>query len=245
MVSEKFSSKEKPLDIEWYDRFQELSVEAFSMLDGDGELRSAEKEKFLNSETENPNLDYPKLKNINFHFQENALLQLNSEIIKNESNEVVKEIYRTKINETIAELRMLQAARDGNDKPFARYSSFVYGYPTVENTVIMSEIIQVKVARGKTDEKMVAANKIRPILEKLVPNIPEREDPLVLVEESNQRIESLEEVVSAFETALIEVGAVDGWSVVANVGSGITNFRVSQKEKVVYVPVDKVVGMLT
>ncbi len=245
MSGEKLSNQEKVLDIEWYDRFQELSLEAFSMLDGIAEVRFEEKQRFLNAETENPSLDYPKLKNINFSFQENALIQLKTEILENETNEIVKEIYRTKINETIAELRMLQAARDGNDKAYARYSSFVYGYPTVENTTIMSEIIQEKVARGKTDKKRVAANKIRPILEKLVPNIPERKDPLVLVEESNRRAESLEEVVSAFETALIEVGAVDGWSVVANIDSGITNFRVSQKEKAVYVPANKAVGMLT
>ncbi len=243
MSIEKLSNQEQVLDTEWYDRFQELSVEAFSMLDGDASVRSAEKEKFLHSETGNPSLGYPKLENVDFLSQENELLQLKAEVLQNESNETVKEIYRTKINETIAELRMLQAARDGKDAHFTRYSSFVYGYPTRENTTLMSEIIQEKVARGKTDEKKAAATNIRPILETLVPHIPERKDPLVLAEKLDQRVESVEEVVLAFEAALQEVGAIDGWSVVANVGSGITNFRVSQKEKSVYVPADKVVGM--
>lgn len=244
MSIEKLSNEEKVLDLEWYSRFNELSVEAFSMLDGSPEERLMQKSKFLTNEIENPSLGYPKLENFDLNLREQALLQLKTDILTEERNATVKEMYRTKINETIAELRMLQAARDGNDKHFARYSAFVYGYPDSTNVTLMSEIVQEKISRGKTDEKKTAAAKIRPVLEKLVPQIPERKDPLVTAEDSELRVGSIEEAVASFEAALIAVGAVDGWSVVADSESGITNFRVSQKEKKVYVPVVKVVGML-
>jgi hypothetical protein len=242
MSIEKVSNEEKVLDLEWYNRFHELSIEAFSMLDGNPEERLVQKAQFLTNEVENPSLGYPKLENFDFNSQEQALLK--ADILGEERNVTVKEIYRTKINETIGELRMLQAARDGNDKHFARYSAFVYGYPDVTNTTFMSEIVQEKISRGKTDEKKAAAATLRPVLEKLVPQIPKRKDPLVIVEDSELRVGSIEEAVASFEAALIAVGAVDGWTVVADSDSGITNFRVSQKEKSVYVPVAKVVGML-
>ena len=245
MSSERLQTNEKSLDSEWFDRFAGLTIEAFSLLDGDAAVRADEKMKFLTGEQMNPSLRYPKLESVDFAAREEALLQLKAEILVNEQNDVIREIYRTKINETIAELRMLAAARVGNDSRFARYSSFIYGYPDAENTSAMSAIVQEKVARGKTEEKKAAAATLRPVLETLVPEIPERSEPLVLgTNGTEERISSVEEVVTAFEAALAAVGTDGGWQVVAHTDTGITNFRVSQKEKAVYIPAHKVVGML-
>ncbi len=244
MSIEQISHVEKPLDAEWFDRYANESIEAFSMLDGDPSVRAAEKKKFLAGEVQNPSLGYPKLTSLDYDAREAMLQHLKTEILANEENSVVREIYRTKINETIAELRMLEAAHRGDDKRFARYSSFVYGFPDKENTAVMSAIVQEKVARGKTEEKKTAAAALSPVLVEQVSEFSERGEALVLVEDNEARVITVEDAVTAFKAALVEVGAVDGWSVVASTDTGITNFRVSQKDKTVYIPAHKVVGML-
>jgi hypothetical protein len=235
---------EQKLDTLWFDRYAEQVVDVFALLDGEASVRSVEKATFLQNESGNPTLDYPKLETFDFTSREKSLLELKAEIISDEKNPIVREIYRTKINETIAELRMLQATRLGDDKRFARYSAFVYGFPDAENTEVMSSIVQEKVARGKTDEKKAAADVLGQILETQVAETPLRGDALVTTEKNDVRIQTVEEVVSAFEAALVSVGAVDGWAVVVNPDAGITNFRVSQREKTVYIPAEKAVGML-
>jgi len=245
MSFENLSRKENALDERWFDRFAELSFETYSLLDGDSEVRIAEKNKFLAQDFGNPTLDYPKLKGFDFIAREVSLLNLKAEIIDNEDDITIREIYRTKINESLAELRMLKSTIEGNDKKFNRYSTFVYGAPDEVNTSIMASILQEKVERGKTPVKQEAAANLRPILEVLVPVVPERGPPLLEIEDSKERVATVDEVVSAFTQALQDVGAGDAWRVVVSNDIGISNFRVSQKNKEVSIPGHKIVGMLS
>lgn len=242
---EKAPQSEKQLDAAWFDRLAELSVESYLLLDGDAGARQVEKEKFLSGATENPELDYPKLNEFDFVAHEKSLLALKQDIQEQEPNDIVRVIYLTKINENLAELRMLQSTRNGDDRRFHRYSTFVYGKPDIENTRVMSDIVQEKVSRGITEIKQTAAQALRPVLEAQVAEISARGEALITVEDSADRIQSIDEVVAAFEAALIKVEATDGWRVVVNPDNGITNFRVSQKNKEVHIPAGKVVGMLT
>ncbi len=244
MSVEQYQQTEKALDAEWFDRYADLTLEAFSLLDGNGLVRAAEKERFLAGSEGNPHLDYPQLHTVDFGTHEKALLVLKADVLARESNEVVREIYRTKINETIAELRMLRCAHEGDDRRFSQYSAFVYGRPMAENTEIMTQIVQEKVSRGSTAVKKDAATKLRPVFETFVPALPERQLPLVSVESSVTRVESIDEVVSACKEALLDIGADDSWQAVVDSTTGITNFRVSQRDKQVRIPSEEVVGML-
>ncbi len=117
----------KPHDLEWYYNLLKISsAEDVEFLTGEGEKRDLEKKKFLNGETDAPVLDYPLLNN-NLEKREGALLGLKRRILEQEQNPAVKQIYRWKLNESIAILKMLEATRDGNNNRFERYQKFIYG----------------------------------------------------------------------------------------------------------------------
>ncbi|MCL4427340.1 flavohemoglobin expression-modulating QEGLA motif protein [Patescibacteria group bacterium] len=118
------------LDQKWYGRFAEAGAfEAAEYLDGDRMLREQEKQKFLSGEEENPHLDYPKINHADLDARERKLLELKRDIREQEHNEVVRDAYRWKINEKIAELRMLKATVSGDMRRFGRYTRFIYGDP--------------------------------------------------------------------------------------------------------------------
>ena len=121
------------LDKEWYRRFvEEGSFQAYEYLDGDKAFRDEEKRKFLAGETENPTLDYPKIDREQLGAREEALLSLKKDVLARESDPTVKQVYRWRINEKLAEVRLLRATADGDMERFARYSKFVYGEPSKE-----------------------------------------------------------------------------------------------------------------
>lgn len=120
-------------DSSWYLKFQEHgNWEAFDQLGGERDVRDAQKEAFLRGEIENPTLDYPYLAEFPFDDYEAGLLKLKAAIISQEEVEAVREAYRWKINEKLAELRMLRAAQQGDIRRFKHYSHFVYGGPSKE-----------------------------------------------------------------------------------------------------------------
>jgi len=120
-------------DQPWYERFKEAgSFEAYDYLSGDKSKREVEKRKFLAGEVENPTLDYPNLIAEDWKQREGKLLLLKHDVIDQESNETVKQAYRWRINEKIAEVRMMQAAVKGDARRFIRYGRFIYGQPSAE-----------------------------------------------------------------------------------------------------------------
>jgi hypothetical protein len=89
-----------PFDSQWYSDFEKLgSFQAYEYLDGDKSVRAEQKEKFLKGEVENPILDYPKLDSEKLLEQEQELLKLKKDILREEENEIVKQTYRWKVNE--------------------------------------------------------------------------------------------------------------------------------------------------
>jgi len=231
------------IDEKWFDRIAELSISAFELLDGDKETRSREKTQFLNGEKVNPTLDYPQLTEFPFDEHEAALMNLKFDILKDEEDSVVVEIYKTKINEILAELRMLRMARGGQDNKFCAYSKFVYGRPSAENVSIMSGILRDKVSLGSGDEnKNSSVSEFINLLENVPPSGFEQES-LVGGAGLKGRVSSVEEVESAFQAALDEIGATD-WKIVLHSNTSITNLRVSQKNKEVSIPLEQASTML-
>ena len=120
------------LDRKWYERFIEIGkFEAFDYLSGDELIRKEERRQFEMGENRNPTLDYPRVEFDDFDKKDQELLALKQEILDSEKNEIVKQAWRWKLNEKIAEARMLKAVAKGDARRFSRYSEFVYGKPSL------------------------------------------------------------------------------------------------------------------
>lgn len=127
------SEKESALDGEWYKRFKEIGAfQAYEYFDGNSTTRTEEKKAFLSGEKRNPDLDYPLLDEGELLTRDAALQKLKAEILEQEKNEVVKNVYRWRLNEKIAENRLLLAAATSDMRRFRRYSEFIYGRPSKE-----------------------------------------------------------------------------------------------------------------
>lgn len=133
------------LDLKWYARFEQLaSFETEDELTGDKEYREAQKKAFLTGEIEHPVFDLPKLDVEELDAKEAGLVELKKDILEQEQNELVKQVYRWRINEKIASLRLLKAAKEGNTRRFERYNYFVYGKPSEDIFAFTVDSIRAK-----------------------------------------------------------------------------------------------------
>ena len=135
-----------PLDTLWYTRLKEYgSFEEYEYLDGERSAREQEKIDFIqNPDKESPNLDYPQLTLAGALQKEHGLLSLKRDILREEQNPMVRQSYRWKINEKIAEIRMLKATLEKNDRRFSRYASFIYGQPDQKTFLYTIKAIREK-----------------------------------------------------------------------------------------------------
>ena len=103
----------RQLDTDWYLRFVTAgSFAAYEYLDGDKAYREGQRQQFEAGNIENPSLDYPKVDTAVLDTREAELLQLKQDMPSSETNETVRQTYRWKINEKVAELRMLKTTRE-------------------------------------------------------------------------------------------------------------------------------------
>lgn len=120
------------LDERWYPLFVQCgSFQAYEYLDGDRSAREAQKRAFLLGEVHNPSLDYPLLQAEKITWWITDLSTLQQSIIAEEPHEVVKQAYVWKINEKIAEARLLLATLQGDDLAFQKYTEYIYGKPSL------------------------------------------------------------------------------------------------------------------
>lgn len=256
---EKFESHEK-LDARWYGRFEAVNFEDYEKLTGNKEAREKTKSDFLSGEIENPALDYPELESFDLDEREAELLSLKEDILELEQNEAVKKIYRTKINESLATLRMLRATKNGDDRKFSRYADFIYGKPEAGDIgYIVEHVKELAVSnRDNADqEKQGAAQRLSEIFSDVSVEAGEGVDKSILPDGQDipGKLESVDEAVHAFEEALQEIGATD-WKVevddpefkvkdsgefiiVSDTSKGLSNFSVSQEHKVVRIPAEE------
>lgn len=241
------------LDEKWYSQFEKIgSFQAYEYLDGDKKKREEEKQAFLAGEKENPELDYPLLSLEDIANREAALLSLKESILNEEGNEVVKQVYRWKLNEKIAENRLLGAAATGDQRRFKRYSEFIYGKPSPEIFLYSLERVRrlTKKADESGNEEIQALGKdlaqLLPTEEGFPVALPSSETQtaareatlesvgdLVNIKAAPDQQFSAEEIKTLFEGALQELSA-EGWVVVINPNkSGIS---VNQEKKSVEVP---------
>jgi hypothetical protein len=248
-------NRSEPLDKSWYPRFKEIgSFQAYEYFDGDKTLREEERKKFLNGDIENPTLDYPKIDPTRLEEDEATLLQLKEDILTAEPNETVKQVYRWRLNEKIAELRMLKATQAGDMRKFSKYSEFVYGKPSAEifNYTIQSLRDFVAKQLSSIDPNIQKAAKE---LNKLLPtNVPRSEiselpkdKEVARVREQTLKesggllnIEAKTEQYTATEIRDIFQGALntlqgEGWDVVIDTSSK-SGISVDQEHKTINIP---------
>lgn len=235
--------KKEALDDRWFDRFKKVAAfQDYEYLNGEKKFREDQKHKFLSGEIENPELDYPELAKLDFAEKDQALLALKKDILQNEPNETVRQLYRWRINEKLAELRMLKVASAGNDRRFSRYSQFIYGQPE-------KEIFDYTLSKIKRliEKKIVSADPqiqeaARKIQDLILTTYSPQETGLSFPNSSARTTErgssetecSADEIKGSFDLAL-EKYKLDGWSVVVD-REKATAINVSQERKEMVVP---------
>ncbi len=251
----RYAAKQEAFDTRWFERFAEVgNFQAHEYFEGDKAVRAAEKETFLSGEVENPQLDYPKLDREVIASREQVLLGLKSEIIADEENSVVRQVYRWRINEKLAELRLMRAAIDGDMKRFKRYTEFIYGAPSEELAQYTINEAHELLEKGLNSENQ-RAKELSQELGLLLPpqkntfiNRPGEGAQRVVTENTQEEFSSLvvisekekgekfstEEIQREFERALREIAA-DGWIAMINRGSSAA-VNTSQEEREVKIP---------
>jgi hypothetical protein len=125
--------QKEPLDAKRYARFLEVGAfQAYTYLDGDAEWRQTQKDAFMAGTIDNPILDYPYIDAELLHKRSNWLVALKQDILMEEQHPTVKKAYIWKINEKLAEVKLLQATLAWDDVLFKKYTEFVYGKPSLE-----------------------------------------------------------------------------------------------------------------
>lgn len=118
-------------DERWYKRFYDAgNIQSYEYFEGNSTVRELERQRFERGEIENPTLDYPKLDVANLEARDQALQALKQEILATEQHPSVKAAYRWRINEKLAEIRLMKAAATSDMRKFHRYTQFVYGKPS-------------------------------------------------------------------------------------------------------------------
>lgn len=268
--------KEVALDKEIYEEYSEVApANAYEYLPGEKNyqhnasslvLESGPRRKemiaFLNdSSIQAPDLQYPKLEKMNFQLARENLSNLLEKLENEEHEEVVCLAYSAKIKEKLAEISMLEAARDGNDMLFSELSEKVYGdidkdvadytYSTLYKQIVRAEESSNPLVRGIAMRLM---NKIfsnyKPYhKEKLDISdkdgeakwVPGQNDKYHFGDKGKKGIEAEQgielgpkEIFVLFSRALKEYELDDSWKV--EMSETAINMSVSQKEKVIKIP---------
>lgn len=242
------------MDERWYGRLEEWgSFHDVSYLDGDASLREQEKKKFLSGEVENPTLDYPRLDIGMLREREQQLLALKNDILKQEKNEVLKQGYQWKLNEKIAELRLLLSTASGDMRRFKKYSSFVHGRPSEEIFAFSVQNIRnwlTKHLDSENPDLKKAARELDGVLPSDLPqpkaiSLPDRSTVQFAQEKTEEEFSDIinipeqekftpQEILGLFDDSLESIGAKQlGWEAVESEG-GI--YKVDQEKLKAKVP---------
>lgn len=120
------------LDMRWFTRFSRIgSWQAYELLRPDSARLKEQKAEFLAGQIDAPRLHCPLLEEGFLSRIETELVALKNDILHEDVSDarmnVVRRLYLWKINEKLAEARMLLASLHGNMRRFHLYGVFVYG----------------------------------------------------------------------------------------------------------------------
>ncbi len=265
-MSEILKNYEKQSDMESlddhiYDKFLEYgNFDTLKCFDGDKDFRNEQKDKFLSNEIINPIFDYPTIDIEQFSRYENGLINIKQEILNNtEENEIVKQVYRWRINESIAKARMVKSVAVNDMHRFMRYSEFIYGKPSPEIFDYTVDSIRSNAKKDINSEDI----DVRIAAIELLQSLPEVEKPkftslpdkstidlardqtaselgdLIIIESDAKKLDATQ-IQSAFELALDKVGD-NNWKVTIDEKTSKTAVSVSQEKMEVTVPAERTV----
>lgn len=130
------------LDAHWYTRLRACDAPGvIGAIEIPDEMVKAERTKFYDGEVENPTFAYPHIDPQQLDKSEASLLALKQDLLREEPDKTLRNLYRWKINEDLASVRMLRQTAilaDENSseedraramRRFTHYSEFVYGAP--------------------------------------------------------------------------------------------------------------------
>lgn len=242
------------LDKVWYEKFVSIgSFEPAEYFSGRKNQRDIQKEKFLNDE-----IDHPQLK-INIPLQkiyilDTKLREFKKEIIDSKENELVRSVYRWKINEKIAQLGMMKAAVYGDMRRFERYNSFIYGEPSEEifsftvNNIRKDALGEINSDNSELSEAARDLLQFYPKKEESKISYPDEETISYASQTTREElgdivdIESFEgrldasAIAKIFNQAIEKIGAKDEWRVVVDSMGSKKAISVSQEKKQAIIP---------
>ncbi len=271
------------LDAQWYAEFVEIGAfEAYDYFkDGkksteqpEKSRRQVSKESFLADESHqsNPELQYPELSEEWIKDREVKLLDLKRRIISTEQNPVVRQVYRWRINEKIAELRLMRAALQNKADAMAVYSDFVYGSPKKDifaftwNTSVESLLRQAEASENEAAKKLV--QELHGLVQKpetsnteYTPILPEQSLIDAAAAETRKGLgEAIDiqlpegaetfsdtEIQALFQRAIHSLG-IEGW--IVTIEKGKASISASQEKRQVQIPegrtdtLQKIIGLI-
>jgi hypothetical protein len=235
------------------------SLQAYEYLSGDRDFRNEQKRQFLAGEISNPQLDYPDINPEMIDKTESALLSMKQDIISNEQNEVVRQAYRWRLNEKIAEIRMLKSTAANDMRRFKRYSEFIYGKPSTDvfaytvNSIISEANQFTDSDNSDTSRAAIDLLQSLPVMDQPeIPELPNAETIGFAHKQTEKELGDLIDIPSeatkldasqiqeAFETALSRTGD-NGWRVEIDEKSSKTAVSVDQEQMQVNIPQSRTV----
>lgn len=246
---------DKAFDEHLYHNLSEtLSLQAYEYLDGDLKYRNEQKESFISGEIRNPILDYPRLNSIELTKLDSVLLDAKKDLIANEKNDVIKQAYRWRINEKLAEIRMLESVESGDMRRFKRYNEFIYGKPSKEIFAYTVNSIADSAIEALSSDNPDLANAAKELLEVLPiadqPSFIELPDDQTRQQAREQTLSdigglinipeqtaefSANQIKEEFGYAIDKVGA-QGWQIVVDDKSSRSSISVSHEAQTVFIP---------
>ncbi len=159
---------EKALDAKWYDRFEAIgSFQVHEFLNPDRVSIHSEMQLFFSGQKINPEFQYPDIDLAQLEMKEKSLTELKAQIINEEENSVVSLVYGWKINEKLAGIGLLKAAKQGELDRFKKYSRFIYGEPSLDIFAQSLSVIKnaiAKISGHGSDELNSAAKSFLEVL---------------------------------------------------------------------------------
>ena len=131
--AEIFASLDQPLtpDNAVLGTIQDAETATYKLLGPSSQAVETEHQQFLDAnKTALPDLRPSPDLNLNeLNAWEAQLLGIKTELLASDMQTDTKQLYRWRINENIANLRIIRAAANGDTRRFERYNSFIYGQP--------------------------------------------------------------------------------------------------------------------
>lgn len=258
------------LDEQWARRFRLIisGADIADSLSGEKENREAQKELFLSGDVVNPEFTYGNIDLPNLEQEDVELSAFKEEVISSknpnpddEKFDVIKQAYHWRINERLAQIRMLKAASEGDSKRFSKYSYFVYGNPNQEVFDGCAQRVTERFGDMVSSDDQDIADAAQRLIPVIVPHAesgsfkPNTETIKKVKNYSNSiykllgidkpemgKTYSAEEITERFNAFLISMEA-DGWEAVV-VDTGSTGINTNQQIEKVEVPGSREVSSL-